>query len=295
MKLKHILSDIKNIQIKTDENLDNYSTMKLKSEGDLVIVKSVDSLQKLVAVLSKNDQPYRLLGLGANQLLPEKSPEIYIKLELPFIRKYLDHPKEIYTFPASVNLSLLLSHAVKYGIKGWEVFTGIPATLGGAVFMNAGTGLGEIGSLVKKVRMINQQGVKKEITIDKSSFSYRRNNFTSPGDIIFEIDIIHKGFDKKIPGLIKDYLRKRNKTQPMKEKTCGCVFKNTSSCCAGHYVDIIGLKGMVYKAMRVSRVHGNFMENTGGGNYSDTIFLMENIKKELELQFGVSFPVEIKT
>ncbi|MCY4523114.1 MAG: FAD-binding protein [Halobacteriovoraceae bacterium] len=295
MNLAKTLSHIQNIDIKIDEQLDKYSTMRLKARGNLVIVKSVDSLKKIIGIFAQKKYSYRTLGLGANQLLSEKSLDTYIKLDLPFLRNYLDHPRDVYTLPASVNLSMLIAHAIKYGLKGWEVFTGIPATLGGAVFMNAGTGLGEIGSLIKKVRMIDRHGMKKEVFIKDDSFSYRKNNFTSPGDIIFEIDMIHRGFDQNIPKLIKTYLHKRNKTQPMKEKTCGCIFKNTPSCRAGHYIDIIGLKGMVYHAVRTSRIHGNFMENTGGANYSDALFLVENIRKELELQFGVSFPIEIKT
>ena len=73
MNLKHILSGIENIEIKIDENLDCYSTMKLEAMGDLIIVRSVDSLKKLVVALTKNLRPYRILGLGANQLLPERS------------------------------------------------------------------------------------------------------------------------------------------------------------------------------------------------------------------------------
>ena len=166
------------------------------------------------------------MGWGANILLPSSSTMPYVQLDFDFNRELLEQPQSEYILPASVSLAVLTSHAAKFGLKGWEVFTGIPASLGGAVYMNAGTNLGEIGSLVKEVKLMNKLGEIKLIKIDAHSFSYRKNHFVQPGDVIYEVTLSNLGLDPAISIKIKDYLEMRNKSQPLKEATCGCVFKN---------------------------------------------------------------------
>ena len=179
--------------------------MRLKATGDLITVSSIDALKKLLPLLSEKKIDYKVLGLGANQLLSEKSTVPYIKLNLPFDKSYLDDVRESYDLPASVTLSILSSHAVKNGLSGWESFTGIPATIGGAVFMNAGTNLGEIGKLIKEVRIINKIGVERVELINDSSFGYRSNHFLEKGDLLTSVLMVHLGVDPAISNKIKSY------------------------------------------------------------------------------------------
>src|SRR5690606_35634915 len=107
----------------------------------------------------------------------------------------------------------------------------------------------------------------------------------------------HFGVDAQLRDIIKNYLDLRNKTQPMSEKTCGCVFKNSKglvTCRAGMFIDILGLKGLTYNGIRVSTKHANFMENFGNANYDDVIALIKIVKNELKLQYGVEFETEVK-
>lgn len=298
-----VLKSIDDIEVLLDEDLSKYSTLKLLAQGNVIIIKSKNALEKVVKALFCEKIDYRILGFGSNQMLKENSDIPYLKLQFPFDQEYLDIMKEEYTLPASVHLSKLSSHASKFCLKGWEVFTGIPATLGGAVFMNAGTGLGEIGPLVKSVKLISKEGVFKTISPDEGSFSYRKNNFVHKGDIIYEVTLIHFGRDDQVSMTIKNYLRKRNETQPLKSQTCGCVFKNSNkelpdgklaTCRAGEFIDIIGLKGFCLDEVRVSPRHANFMENRGNANYSNMIMAIDSIREELKLQFGVDFDTEVK-
>jgi len=245
----------------------------------------------------KKDKSLLCLVWGANQLLKERSSLPYVKIEFPFDKTYLNELKEEYELPASITLSILSSHAIKIGLKGWEYFTGIPATLGGAIFMNAGTNLGEIGSLIKSFRVISKDGVIREVVKDENTFSYRKNNEIFDGDVIVSAKLIHNGVDKKISDNILEYLKKRNNTQPLKENTCGCIFKNLKGdreYRAGQLIDLLGLKGFKHKNIRISPKHANFMENMGDGTYSEVVEFIDIIKKELKLQFGVDFEVEVK-
>lgn len=283
-----------------NKDLKKYSTMRLNAIGDLITVKTIEALKKTIKILKSNNVEYRVLGWGANVLLPERSKMPYIQLDFDFDKSLLENPRDEYLLPASVSLATLTSHANKFGLKGWEVFTGIPASLGGALFMNAGTNLGEIGTLVTEVKLVTAEGEEKVIKIDSSSFSYRQNHFVNKGDVIVEARLKHNGLDPAISKKIKEYLEMRTRTQPLKEWTCGCTFKNYQdhnrdvTCRAGQFIDIVGLKGFTYKNLQISPKHANFLENKGDSTSSDVLTMIGILQKELKLQFGVSFSPEVE-
>lgn len=297
-KIFEKINAINDVCLELNKDLTKYSTMRLVAQGDLITVSSEEALKELLPVLSSGNLKYRAIGWGANQLLPKTSEIPYLNLAFSFDKSYLDEVRDEYDLPASVSLAVLSSHAVKNGLKGWDVFTGIPASLGGAIFMNAGTNLGEIGAIVKEVRIIKKDGGLKTVTIDKKSFSYRKNSFVEDGDIIVSAKLTHLGQYPEITTKIKDYLALRNRTQPLKESTCGCIFKNKQSeeliCRAGMFIDIIGMKGFTHNNIQISPKHANFMVNLGGANFEDICKTIEMVKKELQLQYGVDFETEVK-
>jgi UDP-N-acetylmuramate dehydrogenase len=294
------LSSVAGIEVELDKDLKKYSTMRLDALGDLITVKNVEALKIATKTLTENKINYRLLGWGANMLLPKASDVPYLQLDFDFDKTQFEEPRLEYVLPASVSLATLTAHANKFGLKGWEVFTGIPASLGGAIFMNAGTNLGEIGSIIKEVKIVTKNGLEKLIKIDQHSFSYRHNHFVENGDVIYEARLFHFGIDPEITKKIREYLEMRTRTQPLKEWTCGCVFKNNQNldsgvtCRAGHFIDIIGLKGLSYKNLQISPKHANFMENRGESTHEDVLTFIEIIQKELKLHSGVSFETEVE-
>lgn len=288
------------IVVEIDKDLKKYSTMRLDARGDLITVKSVEGLKFATKTLTQNKIDYRVLGWGANILLPAKAELPYIQLDFDFDRGVFEAPRDEYILPASVSLATLTSHANKFGLKGWDVFTGIPASLGGAIFMNAGTNLGEIGTIIKEVKLITKNGEEKSVIIEKGSFSYRHNHFVDKGDVIYQARLIHFGIDAAISKKIKEYLDMRTRTQPLKEWTCGCIFQNHHdnlrdvTCRAGLFIDIMGLKGLTIKNLQISPKHANFMENRGESSYEDVMEMITVLQKELKLQFGVSFETEVE-
>ncbi len=121
-----------------------------------------------------------------------------------------------------------------------------------------------------------------------------------PGDIIYQARLIHFGIEEAISKKIRDYLEMRNRTQPLKEWTCGCVFKNHHdlnrgvTCRAGLFIDIMGLKGLSYKNLKISPKHANFMENSGESSQEDVLKMISVLQKELKLQTGVTFETEVE-
>lgn len=290
------IKKIEDVEIKEAEDLRKYSTLQLKGVGNIILLKSKKAISKVIQKLQGH--PYRLLGLGANQLLPEFYEGFYLKLSLPFKKSYLEQVHDIYKLPASLSLASLTSHASKFGLIDWEVFTGIPATLGGAIFMNAGTNLGEISQIVHKVFYIDKYGNEKEHLATSDSFSYRRSNFLEEGDVVYQVELKNNGVNEQIKKIIRDYLLKRNESQPMKEKTCGCVFKNSigvhTTCRAGEYIDIMGLKGLTYGDLMISPLHANFIINMGDGTKEQMLSLIKTIQNELYLQYGIEFDTEVR-
>lgn len=295
MNLEINIQKIPGLEFRKDFDLTSFTTMRLASRGDLVEIKTIDSLRELLPLLSQNHKNYLVIGWGANQILPPKCEDLIIHLNFEFDKNYLETQKEEYHLPASVGLNHLTAHAVKFGLKGWEVFTGIPASLGGAIFMNAGTNLGEIGKLIKEVTLVTEEGELRVEKISEKSFTYRHNHFVQPGEVIVSATMIHLGNDELIPGKIKEYLEYRKKTQPLATKNCGCVFKNPhKELQAGRLIDQLGLKGLSVGGLRVSPKHANFIENTGSSTWDQFETLVNIIKKSMDRYYGIEFELEVK-
>lgn len=287
--------EIEGCEFYPQQDLTKFTTMRLTSVGDFIIVKSVPALKELLKELRKDHRSYLVLGWGANQILPAQCPEIVIQLKFEFNLSYFDVPKEEYHLPASLGLNHLTSHAVKFGLKGWEVFTGIPASLGGAIYMNAGTNLGEIGSLITKVEIVRADGTFETVPVNSDSFSYRKNHFINSGDIIVGAYLKHFGKEPEIGQKIKEYLEYRRNSQPLATKNCGCVFKNPSKKLqAGRLIDLMGLKNLQVSGLKVSSKHANFIENTVHSNRDDFLLLTEAIRSTMDSFYGIEFELEVK-
>ena len=287
----------KNVEVELNKDLRLNTTLRLNSKGTLVTVSSISGLKKVVQYLSSNSISYLVIGMGANVVLSEIVEKILIKINFPFNKENLSPSSKIYELPASVSLSLLTSHAIKFGLKGWEVFTGVPATLGGATFMNAGTVLGEISSIIHSVHILRNNGTIEILEINKNHFCYRGNNFLREGDIIFQVDIFHNGIDNEIPSLIKGYLKKRRNSQPLDKATCGCVYKNKKGIVdfsVGATLDMLGLKGLGICGLKISNEHANFIENSNNADIETFEKLLLSIDKEVFLNFGINFDREVK-
>ncbi|MBI2521524.1 MAG: UDP-N-acetylmuramate dehydrogenase [Bdellovibrio sp.] len=296
------LSQNHEITVSIDQDLARYNSFRLKSSGDLISVKSLKALRDVVHFFKSERISYRVIGQGSNLVLPETSNWVYLKLELPLASNILNEPQIEYNLPASVQLSLLTQHALKFGLSGWEVFTGIPASLGGAVAMNAGTNLGEIGNIIIDIQVLKSDGEMYSHTKTPASFSYRRNNFLHNGDIIHSVRIKHFGIDSEIPKKIRDYQALRKKTQPLNIPTCGCVFKNRKVVeqgeekiiRAGQLIDLVGLKGRSVNQLQISHVHANFFENLGRATKEDFLTLVQIVNDEVQSKYGFKFDMEVE-
>ncbi len=285
----------------TKVNLARYSTMRLKSWGYLYELESFHEARAVIQELKKQKRPYRLIGGGSNQLLSSWEEGVYLKLPKADLHLLsVDEKKMTLSCDASTTVNAVLQLAKKYSLGGFEVLTGIPATMGGVAFMNAGTSLGEFSSLVSFIEWIDGEGnicSKEFLTSDDraKNFSYRKNHFCGEGEVITKMILKATSRDDALEEKITKYLNYRKETQPLSSKTCGCVFKNPAKeMPAGKLIDGANLKGVHVGDLFVSTLHANFMENRGEATYEDFVALVQVVKEEVFRKFHVELELEVK-
>lgn len=286
------------VDLRTD--LSRSGTLKLKADGNLLKAYSVEALQKAIVELTQNKVEYRPLGLGANSLIEDAHDFFYLKYLPKNTKQALENipTQGEVELPGSITLNKLTNLAIKHKLKKWDVFTGVPATLGGAVVMNAGTSLGEVGEIVKSVKYIKSTGELADHQVRNGSFVYRNNTFLEKGDFIYSVTLKTLGTEEGIDKKIQDYLEFRNRTQPLWDKTCGCTFKNYKEgevvLPAGKYIDLAGLKGLEYGNMKISEKHANFFINKENATKQEVIDFIYFVQEILKRSYGVTFEREIK-
>lgn len=292
LKIFDEIRQIQNIEIRENYDLSNIMTMRIRAQGHFIVVRSVEALSILIKKLNQKRILYRLVGLGANQVLKSSKEIIYLRLKFQEVDS-LNEFKNIYKVSASTPLNKLTSLAKKFNLDGWQCLTGIPASLGGAICMNAGTRIGEIKDILVDVTILRKEGNIENIKIEDKHFSYRKNHFLNNGDIILEARLKHFGSRLGVKEEISDYLEKRKADQPWGTNNCGCVFKNTENISAGMAIDLLKLKGKKYKGMKISDIHANFIENTDG-DYESFVEFVKYIQYQLKLFCGEKFELEVK-
>lgn len=288
------------IELLLHTKLTSYSTLRLGGFGHVIEIRQPSICADLLPLLNNTKIPYRVVGLGSNQVLFDDYRYLYIHVNFE-VNPFSEYQDE-YIFLASAPVSQITQLAIKHNLKGFEVITGIPASIGGVVFMNAGTSLGEVSQIVTQIDWYDPLGIQHQKQfIDaneiKQYFSYRHNSLIPPGSIITQVTLRPHGQDPKIGLLIQEYLLKRKETQPLKTKNCGCTFKNPSKFTnqsAAKLIDDLGLKGFTYKDFRISPIHANFIENIGTGTPEDFFYLVKMIQKKVWDHYQIELEVEIQ-
>jgi UDP-N-acetylmuramate dehydrogenase len=187
----------------------------------------------------------------------------------------------------------LLSHCRRNGLAGLEFMAGIPGTLGGAVFMNAGAYGQEIGGLVRDVLTVSPDGTPAVIDHRDLGFSYRSSSVPE-GTVIYGARLrMQRGERKRIAEAIASNLKRKKKTQPLDYPSAGSVFKNPTGDYAGRLIEKAGLKGTRVGGAMISPRHGNFIVNTGGAKASDILGLIKLARTKVKEETGINLETEI--
>ena len=176
-------------------------------------------------------------------------------------------------------MAQLAYQSASKGLSGLEFAVGIPGSIGGVVRMNAGAHGHTIGEVVESVRMIQSDGTVRTATNHDLQFTYR-SSAIPPDAIVTEVNLkLTPDDSKKIHARIREFNEHRTSTQPIREKSAGCIFKNPGPCAAGKAIEDAGLKGFGIGGAIVSEIHGNFIVNRSQATFEDVLQLIDHIKK----------------
>lgn len=293
-----IIDDIKQLNIdivKTNESLSNYTTFKIGGPASVLVeVKSDKEALELVRLFEKTKTDYMIIGNGSNLLISDKGlARPVIVFDKNYSKIELLYENTIYA-QAGASLKSLANKALELGLGGLEAISGIPGTVGGGIYMNAGAYGTEIKDVVSKVRCI-KDGEIIEIEASKAEFDHRKSIFQNDGYVVlgayFKLD---KKDRKEIEAAQNDYTQRRKDKQPLEYPSAGSVFKRPEGYFASKLIEDAGLKGLSVGDAMVSKKHSGFIINTGKASFDDVKSLIEQVKDKVEEKFGVRLEEEIR-
>jgi UDP-N-acetylmuramate dehydrogenase len=256
-----------------------------------VEVKTVEEMQKILIHCKQENLPFFIIGKGSNCLFDDKGfngVSILNKID------FFETPQPgTYYVGAGYSFSLLGVKSAREGWSGLEFASGIPASVGGAIFMNAGANGNETAAHLISVDFIDENGNKQNYKKKDLSFSYRTSPFqTMKGAVVGATFVLLPCSNARKKQLeIVDY---RKKTQPYGQMSAGCVFRNPNCNHAGALIDICGLKGTSFGDAKVSELHGNFLINSGQATSRDMLMLIDYVKSQIKEKHGIELETEIR-
>lgn len=272
-----------------------YTTFRVGGCADLFVCpKNLVELLDTLAILRENDVPYFLLGAGSNLLVSDKGVRgVVIKLGDGF--DYAHAKGNTILAGAGVSLAKLAAEAKNASLTGLEFASGIPGTLGGAVYMNAGAYGGEMKDVIDEVSFIDDDGTVKTITGAECGFGYRQSVFSGGNKIIISVKMTLSSGDKdKIAETMRELNAKRKEKQPLEFASAGSTFKRPEGYFAGALIEEAGLKGTAVGDAEVSTKHAGFVINKGRATQKDISDLISLVQQKVFENSGVNLETEVK-
>ena len=294
MENKDILhiKNIKNIKVCENVSLKNYTSFKLNEVASMVVYPSdVSALQELLTYLNKEEIKHKVIGNGSNLIFVNDYDGVLIKLEE---LNDLSIDDTVVTVGAGYSLIKLATKVSKMGLTGLEFATGIPGTVGGAIYMNAGAYKSDMGYIVSEIKVLTPNLEIKTMYNKDLDFHYR-NSFLqkNPGYICLEAKLVLKnGNPEEISELIEERKQRRLMTQPLEYPSAGSVFRNPEGDYAGRLIESIGYKNKHINDAYVSEKHANFIINKGNATGSDIKQLIMEIQDKVKQEFGINLKAE---
>jgi UDP-N-acetylmuramate dehydrogenase len=280
--------------IKKNARLADYTTWRIGGPADLLIVPECrEQLAAAVRILRENNIPWIQLGRGSNMLVSDKGIRgAVFKLGKAFEEIRFDGETAIAGGAASfVKLCIL---AGKEGLTGLEFAGGIPGSVGGAVYMNAGAHGSDVSRVLQSAEVVLETGEMAQWDVSELRFGYRHSRLQEERGIVTEaIFRLQYGDRKEIAAALATYKDRRRKTQPLNMACAGSVFRNPEGTYAAKLIEESGLKGLSHGGAQVSTLHANFIVNTGNATAQDVLALMERIQETVYRKYGIKLVPEV--
>ena len=266
--------------VRLNELMSGHTSFKIGGPADiLVLPESIEQLREVLKVVKETVVPLTLLGNGSNVLVRDKGIRgIVIKL----------------VFGSGYSLALASYKAMECGKTGMEFAVGIPGSIGGAVYMNAGAYDGEMQNIVNCVKVMDLQGNERVLTAEELNFGYRKTSLQNSGLIVTEVTLkMPSGNKDEIKSKMDDFSHRRISKQPLEMPSAGSMFKRPPGYFAGTLIDQAGLKGYTVGGAQISTKHAGFVVNVGGATAADVLQLIKDVQTKIKAGVGVELQPEV--
>jgi UDP-N-acetylmuramate dehydrogenase len=281
-------------EVRFKEPLSFHTSLRIGGPADIFVVpQDVDDIRHALLFAHREQLPVHVVGGGNNLLVRDRGVRgVVLKLEGCLGRA--DFQGEEAIAGAGASLSALIREAAALHLGGLECLVGIPATVGGALAMNAGTPDGSIGDFVSAAYFLYPDGSLGEFKPNAGAFGYRAFHFPAGAVLIGCRLRLHRRPLADIQRDIKQRLKQKKATQPLALASAGYVWKDPPGENAARLIEKVGLKGKRINGAEISAKHANFIVNRGGATAADILALMELTRERVHAQFGITLEPEIR-
>lgn len=294
-KMSEIVDKAGRGKVERDVPMDRYTTFRIGGPADLMVtVETEESLAEALRYMEAEGVPYFLLGKGSNLLVRDNGFRgVMLKLAGQFGQVGVDG--NTLTAGGAVLMSAAATAAVGASLSGLEFASGIPGSIGGGVFMNAGAYDGEIVNVIRSARVMNRDGSVEELDRDQLGLSYRHSNLMDTGAIVlsakFELEDGDRG---AILAKMKDFNGRRREKQPLDFPSAGSTFKRPEGNYAGKLIQEAGCSDLAVGGAKVSPKHAGFVINFDKATAKDVTDLIELVKVRVKDHSGIELEPEVR-
>lgn len=270
-----------------------HTSLGIGGTTDLLRIRKHEAIPELLTLLDSAGVPHRFLGGGSN-LLVDDGELAWVVLQLVRPEPDIVLEGNLAHVDAAADLGRTVTYCAKHDLGGMEGLIGVPGTVGGALRMNAGAYGMQIGTYVREVKLYRVASRKIEILRGgQISFEYRHTSFAADDMMLaVTLELPTKDFQEILKG-IRICNEKRRSSQPLGQKSAGCIFKNPPGASAGRMIDELGLKGLSVGDARVSERHANFFVNAGEASAKEMLALIAQVAERVDKAYGAKLEHEV--
>ena len=294
MDLQGIFAGCTAKELLLEEPMAKHTSFRIGGPADVLAQPGNEAeLAELLKRAADHAVPVTLVGNGSNLLVRDKGIRgVVIKLSNLF--SSITVAGNVLTFGSGISLAMASKKAASLSLSGLEFAVGIPGTIGGAVYMNAGAYDGEMAKVVTSVQVMDRQGQSSQLKADELDFSYRHTALQNSGLIVTSVTVsLQPGEAESIKAKMDDFSQRRIAKQPLELPSAGSMFKRPVGYFAGTLIEQTGLKGYTVGGAQVSTKHAGFVVNVGGATAKDVLQLISDVQAQVLAAQGVQLEPEV--
>lgn len=294
LKLQDVFAGCTDRPLLLDEPMSRHTSFRIGGPADMMAMpKNETELCNLLQKAAANNIPVTLIGNGSNLLVRDKGIRGLV-IKLGNMLNEIKVEENGITFGSGVSLALASRKAAENSFTGMEFAVGIPGSIGGAVYMNAGAYDGEMANVVSSVRVMDAAGKVTVLSADDLQFAYRKTALQNSGLIVTSVTVtLKKAEQSDIYAKMDDFSQRRISKQPLELPSAGSMFKRPPGYFAGTLIDQTGLKGYTVGGAQVSEKHAGFVVNIGNATAADVLQLIKDVQDRVMAAHGVYLQPEV--